>query len=333
MQNSNYLPALGNELYEGVDVSQFQGRINFSQVAKAGIKAVYVRATLGDSYVDPNFVYNYTAAKANNLLVGLYHYMTAKTTAEAEEQALFFLKTIGNRAYDLKLAMDYGGDRGLTTASRNANALAFLNAVERNSGTKPVIYTNASGASDIWSQELANQYPLWVAQYYVPLPEANGKWAGWVGFQYTDRGTVSGISGNVDRDRFTNYALVDTKIPEPKPEPDEPPATGTKLICYTIQKGDTLSGIANQFDTTVAQLVRLNDISNPNRIIAGDTLYIRVPASNSSPCCDTYTVKRGDTLSEIAQRFSTTVSELVRLNNIANPRLIYVGQVLDLGQC
>ncbi|HIS92291.1 MAG TPA: LysM peptidoglycan-binding domain-containing protein [Candidatus Alectryocaccomicrobium excrementavium] len=331
MENSNFLPALGNELYEGVDVSQFQGNISFSRVAADGIKAVYIRASLGDSYVDPNFVRNYTSAKANGLLVGLYHYMTAKTTAEAEAQARFFLRTIGNRSYDLKLAMDYGGDRGLTTSALNANALAFLGAVERNSGTRPIIYSNASNARDVWSQELANQYPLWVANYYVPLPEANGKWPGWVGFQYTNRGSVEGISGNVDRDRFTNYALRDTKIPTP--EPPEPPVTGKKLICYTIQRGDTLSGIAGRYGTTVAELTRLNDISNPDRIIAGETLYIRVPASDPSPCCDTYTVKRGDTLSEIAQRFSTTVAELVRLNNIENPRLIYVGQVLDLGQC
>ena len=328
MENSNFLPALGNELYEGVDVSQFQGGIRFSQVAADGIKAVYIRASLGDSYVDPNFVRNYTAAKANGLLVGFYHYMTAKTTAEAEAQARFFLQTIGKRTYDLKLAMDYGGEQGLTTASLNANALAFLRAVERNSGTKPVIYTSASKARDVWSQELASQSPLWVANYYVPLPEANGKWPGWVGFQYTNRGSVDGISGNVDRDRFTNYALRETSVPTP-----EPPVTGNKLICYTIQKGDTLSEIAGRYDTTVSELARLNDISNPNRIIAGETLYIRVPASDPNPCCDTYTVKRGDTLSEIAQRFSTTVAELVRLNNIENPRLIYVGQVLDLGQC
>ena len=128
--------------------------------------------------------------------------MTAKTTAEAEAQARFFLQTIGKRTYDLKLAMDYGGEQGLTTASLNANALAFLRAVERNSGTKPVIYTSASKARDVWSQELASQYRLWVANYYVPLPEANGKWPGWVGFQYTNRGSVDGISGNVDRDRF-----------------------------------------------------------------------------------------------------------------------------------
>ena len=156
MENSNFLPALGNELYEGVDVSQFQGGIRFSQVAADGIKAVYIRASLGDSYVDPNFVRNYTAAKANGLLVGFYHYMTAKTTAEAEAQARFFLQTIGKRTYDLKLAMDYGGEQGLTTASLNANALAFLRAVERNSGTKPVIYTSASKARDVWSQELAS---------------------------------------------------------------------------------------------------------------------------------------------------------------------------------
>ena len=63
-----------------------------------------------------------------------------------------------------------------------------------------------------------------------------------------------------------------------------------------------------------------------------DELQRRLHADLAA-AAQTYTIQRGDTLSEIAQRFSTTVAELVRLNNIENPRLIYVGQVLDLGQC
>ncbi|MBE5767322.1 MAG: LysM peptidoglycan-binding domain-containing protein [Clostridiales bacterium] len=327
MQNATFLPALGSEIYEGIDVSQFQGNINFAQVKAAGIRAVYIRASLGANYVDPNFIRNYTGAKAQGLLVGLYHYMTAKTTAEAESQARFFLNTIGNRTYDLKLALDYGGDRGLTTEEKNANAEAFLALIARTTGKTPILYSSASDAGDIWSQRIASQYPLWIADYYTPLPEYNSKWTGWVGFQYTDKGSVSGINGNVNRDRFTNNALVSVQPPV------TPPATGTKLICYTIQRGDTLSALANRFGTTVAALAALNDIANPNRINAGDVLYVRVPASNPAPCCDTYTVKSGDTLAEIANRFGTTVAALASRNNIANPNRIYVGQVLDLGLC
>ncbi len=58
-----------------------------------------------------------------------------------------------------------------------------------------------------------------------------------------------------------------------------------------------------------------------------------MPASTPIACCDTYTVRRGDTLSGIASRFGTTVADLARINSIANPNLIYVGQTLTLGLC
>ncbi|QUV80208.1 MULTISPECIES: LysM peptidoglycan-binding domain-containing protein [Chloracidobacterium] len=90
---------------------------------------------------------------------------------------------------------------------------------------------------------------------------------------------------------------------------------------YTVRPGDTLSQIAQRHGTTVDELVRLNNIRNPNLIYPGQEL--RLPAR-------TYTVRPGDTLSQIAQRHGTTVDELVRLNNIRNPNLIYPGQELRL---
>ena len=194
--------------------------------------------------------------------------------------------------------------RGLTTASLNANALAFLRAVERNSGTKPVTPTPARPRRAPRVEPGARESVSAVGGELL-CAVARGKLAsGRAGLASTYEPRVGCRSADirdVDRDRFTNYALRETSVPTP-----EPPVTGNKLICYTIQKGDTLSEIAGRYDTTVSELARLNDISNPNRIIAGETLYIRAPASHPNPCCDTYTVKRGDTLSEIAQRFATT---------------------------
>ncbi|MCQ2969358.1 MAG: LysM peptidoglycan-binding domain-containing protein [Clostridium sp.] len=91
-----------------------------------------------------------------------------------------------------------------------------------------------------------------------------------------------------------------------------------------MEDGDTLSSIAVKFSTTVADLVSLNNISNPNLIYVGQILSI--PSSGN--ISRTYTVQSGDTLSSIATKFGTTVANLVSLNNISNPNLIYVGQVL-----
>ena len=79
------------------------------------------------------------------------------------------------------------------------------------------------------------------------------------------------------------------------------------------------------------ELVNLNEISNPNLIYPGEVLRIRGNVSGSSSASvATYTVQSGDTLSEIAARYGTTVNELVNLNEINNPNLIYTGEVLRL---
>lgn len=93
---------------------------------------------------------------------------------------------------------------------------------------------------------------------------------------------------------------------------------------YTVKSGDTLSGIANMFGTTYQELARINGISDPNVIYAGQVLQINGTSSN------TYTVKSGDTLSGIAQKFNTTVDSLVSKNGIKDKNKIYVGQVLKI---
>src|SRR5690606_24658011 len=99
---------------------------------------------------------------------------------------------------------------------------------------------------------------------------------------------------------------------------------------YTVKKGDTLSHIAKRFGTTVNELVRLNNIKNPNLIYVGQKLKINGTASSkntSNSKAQYYTVKKGDTLSHIAARYKTSVSKLVKLNpSIKNPNLIFPGQ-------
>ncbi|MBB1079629.1 LysM peptidoglycan-binding domain-containing protein [Limosilactobacillus sp. STM2_1] len=115
---------------------------------------------------------------------------------------------------------------------------------------------------------------------------------------------------------------------------------------YTVKGGDTLSRIAGEFDTTVSKLASLNDIHNVNRIYVGQRLLVRQNASQQNTSTtpvkqtetknnsnvNTYTVQRGDTLSGIAGKFSTTYTHLAQLNHITNPNLIRVGQVLTIRQ-
>ena len=92
---------------------------------------------------------------------------------------------------------------------------------------------------------------------------------------------------------------------------------------YTVVKGDTLSEIATKYGTTYQKLAEYNGISNPNVITVGQ--QIKIPSNNSQVY---YTVVKGDTLSEIAERYGTTVNQLASWNNISNVNLIVVGQKL-----
>ena len=115
------------------------------------------------------------------------------------------------------------------------------------------------------------------------------------------------------------------------------PAVENGYITYTVKSGDTLSAIAKKYGTTVSTLCSINNIKNANLIYVGQKLQIPsgsspAPAPTPSPSTGyiTYTVKSGDTLSGIAQRYGTTVATLCSLNNIKNANLIYVGQKLKI---
>jgi len=102
-----------------------------------------------------------------------------------------------------------------------------------------------------------------------------------------------------------------------------PPAQGDETI-YIVQAGETLHGIAQRYGTTVDAIVVLNGLADPDRIAAGQRLLIPTPGMRTSE----YTVQPGDTLAMIARRFGAASQDVARLNHLANPSLIYVGQRL-----
>ncbi|MBE6735017.1 MAG: LysM peptidoglycan-binding domain-containing protein [Ruminococcaceae bacterium] len=98
-------------------------------------------------------------------------------------------------------------------------------------------------------------------------------------------------------------------------------------VLYTVVEGNTLWGIANFFGTTVEEIINLNDLTEPELIYPGQKL--KIPVDRPYPP-RYYAVRPADTLWSIAQRYSTTVNNLLELNNLGNPNLIYPGQILRL---
>lgn len=315
---------------EGIDVSEYQGKIDFIQVKSAGIEVVYIRSSAGNSYKDKYFEQNYEHAKNSNLKIGFYHYVTARNIKEAEEQAIFFAKIIANKAIDCPLAMDFEYFKGLTNTEVNEISKTFLETLTRLTNKELIIYSDAYNARYVFDAELAQNYPLWIAEYEVKEPEIS-KWSKWTGWQYTDHGRIPGINGNVDRDIFTESILINDN--NPVKEPEVPPTNQTKIIYYCVKYGDTLSKIAKEYNISITEIINQNNIKNPNRIYPNEIIKItsnyqyQLPTSKNNQI---YIVKPGDTLSTIANKFQTTVKELATINHIKNPNLIYPGEKINI---
>ena len=321
-------PPSGSTLYDGIDVSEWQGEIDWERVIDSGIRIAYIRASEGSNYIDPDAMRNYYGAKENGIKVGFYHYLTARNEAEAIEQAEFFVSVVKGLNIDCRLAMDFESFGDLGTEEINLISETFLKEVERLSGKEVIIYSDAYNAAYTFSTELANSYPIWVADYGVEEP-GNGNWKVWDGFQYSDAGRIDGIEGNVDRDYFTSGVLLSDTTPIPEEATGEPTTNTTTII---VQRGDTLSQIAMEYNTSYQYLAKINNIQNPNLIYTGQTLI--VPVLENREINDTshklYIVQRGNTLTQISLEYGVSIESIVQLNDIAKPNLIYVGEILRI---
>ena len=197
--------------YQGIDVSVWQGDIDFYRVKADGKEIVYIRAGYGlteDSY----FRINASHTRDAGLKTGFYFYVTARSLEQAQEQADYFAKLISEYAYDCRPAIDFESYGSLSQREVIDIAVCFAEHLKEKTGVVPLFYTDASGAADRWGEHLVN-YPLWVADYGVSSPYSIGSWSEWAGFQYTDDGSVSGISGRVDLNDFTDAVLLEAPTP------------------------------------------------------------------------------------------------------------------------
>lgn len=320
------IPPSGGRQYRGIDISEFQGEIDFEEVRRSGIEAVYIRVGAGE-YTDEYFAENYERARAAGLKIGFYHYVTARSVEEGRRQARFFASLAAGREPDMRLAMDFEYFGSLSVSQINAISEAYLDELTALTKREVVIYSDLSNARNIFSRALAEKYPLWAAQYGADEPSANGKWREWVGFQYTDEGRVGGIYGNVDRNIFTEGIFLSDSW-RIDGEKRTTVRARTRTLTVYVRAGDTLWAIAREYGTTVEAIARENSIVDPNRIFAGERLRITLPARGSGE--EIYTVRRGDTPISIAGKFGVTLSALEDRNGLERGETIYAGDKLSI---
>jgi lysozyme len=209
----------------GIDVSRFNGLINWSEARADGVRVAFGAASRGSGAhcavaptscgADPNYDQNYANARAAGVRVGPYHRAfvngsnQAELRADARAEADLFIASVGTLgrkdlapALDVETPFEVPGPNGLKKWLR-----VWVKRVHKRLGAKPLIYTNTtSWAATGHTREFAKRgHKLWVANWGVKRPSVPASnWAsrGWTVWQFTSSGRIDGISGRVDLNRF-----------------------------------------------------------------------------------------------------------------------------------
>ena len=189
----------GYEIH-GIDISHYQGTIDWHTLKNEGtikdcpIRFVMIKATEGATKIDENFDENFYQARENGFTRGAYHFYSIYSPAK--EQASHFIKQVKLENGDLPPVLDVEHKpKKQTDEEFKQSILEWLDIVEKHYGVKPIIYTYYKFKTHYLNDEVFDQYPYWIAHYYVDKVEYQGPWKFW---QHTDVGKLPGIKGYVD---------------------------------------------------------------------------------------------------------------------------------------
>ncbi len=324
----------------GIDIASYQSGIDLTVVP---CDFVIIKATQGTGYVNPDCDRAYQQAKRAGKLRGTYHYVGG---GNAVAEADYYVNNIKGYLRDGLLAIDWEAEQNGAWGNEAYLEQLVRRVIER-TGVKPLIYSMASRYAQVAAVAKKLDCGLWIAEYadmnptgYQAHPWREGAYACAIR-QYASTGRLNGWGGNLDlniaymtREQWAKYVNPGGKPApapsKPAPAPAKPaPAPKPAGRTYTVQAGDTLSGIAAKLGVPTSAISGYRS-GNPNLIYPGEVLKINGGNAAPKPAGRTYTVRAGDNLSAIAARYGTTYQALAAKNGIANPNLIYPGQVLKI---
>jgi len=188
----------GYEIH-GIDISHHQGTIDWDDLSNAMIEGcplrfIMIKATEGSSILDANFTENFSKAREYGFIRGAYHFWSNKSTPQ--EQAYYFLKMARLEHGDLPPVLDVEHKpKEQSVEDFQRDILTWLHIVEDKYHVKPIIYTYYKFKEKYLNEPVFDDYPYWIAHYYVDKVEYKGEWKFW---QHTDVGRLPGIKGYVD---------------------------------------------------------------------------------------------------------------------------------------
>jgi lysozyme len=206
----------GSSLVYGIDVSSYQGSVEWARVASAGVAFAFARVSDGTEVVDGEFAHHWRAMKRAGVLRGAYQFFRAGEDAAAQATLMAELVEIagGLDSTDLGLAIDVETADGQSSGTVQSQVGLWIRAIERLTGRTPIVYTNA--ATSVVLGATFAQYPLWVANWGAPCPAMPDGWTTWRYWQTSNAGSVAGIETPVDLDEFdgTSAELLATTASE-----------------------------------------------------------------------------------------------------------------------
>jgi lysozyme len=199
----------GATTVEGIDVSYYQKTINWQQVKASGVLFGVTRISDGLNFPDSEFANNWAGMKSVGLIRGAYQYF--EPGQDALEQANMVVQRVGVLgAGDLPVQLDMEVTGGQTSATIASKIKIWMDRVTAGTGKRPFVYTAKYFWDDNVGSTAYSADRLWVANYGVTCPDLPNAWSNWAIWQYSSTGTVPGISGDVDLDKF-NGSLDDLK--------------------------------------------------------------------------------------------------------------------------
>jgi lysozyme len=209
----------------GIDVSYHNGTINWSSVKASGVEFAFVRVSDGIGFRDPKFATYYPAAKAAGVIRGPYQFF--RPNQDVAAQADLLVSAIGGvyTPGDLPPVIDVEATGGLSPATVAARVRTWVDRVKGKLGIDPIVYTGKY----FWRDQVGGpssfaNNALWIAAYTSLCPDIPSPWTRWTFWQHSDKGSVSGISGDVDLDKFNGsladlIAFANGNAPPPPPPP------------------------------------------------------------------------------------------------------------------